>query len=121
MEKTIHDYPNLDLSILLEPEKKLAVRFTSEDEAVWFLAAMKVQYPEKCENWTFPSSRWYGGDSIDYFPYLNNCDGTRMMCASGNWAEENNYTVIPFEMLTGEFDKGEIVQSDISLDALFGL
>lgn len=121
MEKTIHDYPPLDFSRLLEPDKKLAVRCMSEHDAEWFLASMKVHYPRKCENWTYPKTRWCGGDHIDYFPYLNNCDGTRLMYASRNWAEENNYIIIPFEELIAELDKGEIDQSDISIGELFGL
>lgn len=109
------DYEALDLSIFSE-QARIAVKCESEEEAVHFLAAMKMQHPDKCENWNFPRVNW--GEDICYCAGVHPGDKwTRMMRGGESAWEASDYTIIPFSTLVIE----ELFEeSDQSLDLLFG-
>lgn len=114
----------LDLSMLTEPGVKFCVRCYDKESVSVFLEEMIRQYPEKTRYWKVGENR-YDSDvgHLDYFPYLNNCDGNKLLWDDESYAENNGYTIINFSDIpgaTGEpLDFGEIDVSDLDLSALF--
>lgn len=121
-KQTIFDYPHVDLSILHQPEKLLAVRCSTEYESQCFLATMMAYYPQKCRAWSFPHTNWisYTGH-LDFFPYLNNHGGKNLMYATTDWAERNKYEIISFSELGCIVDIGEFECGEVSIDELLGV
>lgn len=115
----------LDLSVLAVPGVKICVRCRDEKSTLAFLEEMFLQYPDRCEFWDRDENRWARRDSeyIDYYPYLNNVDGYGLCWDGGGYAERNGYTIIDYYDIPGALgepmDFGEIVHSDIDINALF--
>lgn len=115
----------IDLSMLTEPGKKFCVRCYDVESCVAFLEEMIKQHPEKCRFWSHGENRWRDriGEYVDYFPYLNNVDGDRLLWDSDGYAEDNGYFIIDYDELPGARgelpDFGEIDLSGVDIGALF--
>lgn len=116
----------LDLSMLTEPGVKFCVRCYNKESVAVFLEEMTRQYPEKTKYWEEgEGERKWDSDVgyFDYFPYLNNHDGTSLLWNNEHYAEDNGYTIVNFNDLPGAngglFDFGEIVAPDFDLSVLF--
>lgn len=118
----IHDYPPLDLSPADESDGiKKAVLCESEEEAVWLLAAMMVQYPEKTTIWDFPNANWSCGILGDTFnPTCYNLrigrDGW-MTRGSYDYFTRNGCMIIQFTSLVP--NAKDFSQSDMPIESLF--
>lgn len=117
----IHDYPPLDLSLADESDGiKKAVLCESEEEAVWLLAAMKVQYPNESVLWTFPCTMWRTHLVEEYNQTCYNLgigSEGRMTYGEQGYFLEKGYEIIPFYALTS----GDrcFSQSNMPIESLF--
>lgn len=115
--RTPEDFEPLDLSVFAEQEK-IAVNCTTEEDALHFLAAMLVQYPQKTPYWTWPRTNFDGHTNRCYCAGLNPNDKyDRMMFGTIHSFKEDGYTVIPF---TDLHITSALEESDQSIDFLFG-
>lgn len=112
------DFEPLDLSVFKE-RAKMAVHCPTEEEALQLLAAMKLQYPDKCETWEWPDTEFCCYESITaYCVGLHPEDEySRMMYGTVESFKITGYEVIPFSDLVIE---EELDESSQSLDFLFG-
>lgn len=117
-----YEYMELDLSPLLTPNIKFAVRCETEEEAKQFIAAVIDQFPDKTTNLHPSRPRWdddnygnYGGRA--YFPDLNNAEKCKFVGGDVKFANDYGYTLIYFRDLLVQT---QIDESDMSLDMLFG-
>lgn len=122
VEKSIYDYPAVDFTPLLEPEKLFAVRCESEEEVRNLIAAMKIQFPEKVKSWSLSRTHWEndldgaaGGKA--YFPDVNDVEHERFLHGDVRYAEEHGYIIVPFSKL---IDNRNIEESDMTLTDLVG-
>lgn len=117
----IHDYPPLDFSPADESDGiKKAVLCESEEEAIWLLAAMKVQYPEEAYYWDFPHTSWSAGDEGVYNPTcyrLGIGHSDRMTYCDREYFLEEGFKIIPFCTLSSA-DR-DFYQSDEPIESLF--
>lgn len=103
------DTQSLDLTPLYEPGVKLCVRCYSEEEAQVFLARMMQEFPDRTRFWTPGETNWHDDfEFIDYYPYLNHIDGLNLCWDTGEYSEDNEYTVIDFGSLLRKVDLGDI-------------
>lgn len=118
-DKTLCEYPRLDLSPLLG-SGKFVVYCRTVYEAECLLAEMKRSYPDKCTRWDFPHVNWY--DTSDegqlYFPDINNAENIQYCWNSVDYSEINEYTVVECNSLF--MDYVEISESDMPIIALVG-
>lgn len=118
-----YEHPEVDLSPLLVPGIKFAVRCETEEEAIQFATAVTEQFPGK-KTYIRPSNvRWMDDNSgIDggraYFPDLNEVEHEPMMYGNVQWAIDNGYTIVYFgDMIITT----QLEESDMPLDMLFGV
>lgn len=116
------EYPEVDLTPLLTPGVKFAVRCESEEEALSFLDAMMSCYPEKCRNWRIGDVNWdddnegcCGGRA--YFPDINDIEMTPFQYYDMDYALEEGYTIVYFSELI--VDQESIQESDMPFESLF--
>ena len=94
----IEDFEPLDLSIFIECAD-IAVNCRTEEEALHFLAAVKTQFPHKCESWNWPNTNFSSyREETSYCVGINPKDlYNRMMYGTvRSFSETDSYTVIPF-------------------------
>ncbi len=115
------DYPELDLTPILTPGIKFAVRCESKEEARHFIAAMTVQFPDKVGILSVEDTRWNndlngnrGGRA--YFPDANNVEKDPLMAGDVQYAQQNGYTLVKFE----ELKQDDIAEASEDLSILFG-
>lgn len=113
----------VDLSPLLVPDVKFAVRCETKDEAVQFITAVISQFPEKD---TFLSPEYHRWDDDNYckvdggrayFPDLNYVEDEAFMHGDVQYAEVNGFTLVYFKNLLVETQI--IAESDMPLTMLF--
>ena len=110
----IEDYEPLDLNVFVECGR-IAVKCNTKEQCDHFLAAMKTQYPQKCESWTFPN-RWGGAGECFCAGIHQDDKWSRMMHGSEDGFKDNNYTIVDFESLV---ISDPIEESEKSFDFLF--
>lgn len=123
MEKSIYDYPAVDFTPLLEPEKLFAVRCETEDEARHLIAAMMIQFPDKMKTWRSDETFWMNdndglGGGRAYYPDVNNAENEEFLHGDVDWAKENGFTVVQFSDLIVPDEPLE--ESDMALADLVG-
>ena len=113
----------LDLSPLLVPNIRFAVRCESEEEAKQFIKAVMDKFPEKETILSPWDTRWrndnngdYGGRA--YFPDLNNVEQERFMHGDMDYARVNGYKLVYFRDLV--VAQTSIDESDFPLDMILG-
>lgn len=117
-----HEYPEVDLSPLLAPDIKFAVRCETHEEAIQFIKAVKEHFPNK-DTHIYPNDTKWNEDNYGnhggraYFPDLNNAENEPFMHGDVEFANNYGYTLIYFRDL---LVKTQIEESDIPLDMLFG-
>ena len=118
-------YPELDLSVLLEPGVKFCVRCTEQQDAKNFVSAIMVQYPEKAGMWSLEDPKlrsWEEGNHLDLYPDLNNMNNwDELSWDDRNFAENHGYLIINFKglpQITAVEDLGVFVPADDLLDDL---
>ena len=117
-----YEHPEVDLSPLLVPGIKFAVRCETQDEAIQFITAVREQFPDK-EAYVSPNdTRWnednhgyYGGRA--YFPDLNNAENEPFSHGDVDYANSCGYTLIYFIDVLAQT---QIEESAMPLDMLFG-
>lgn len=117
------EHPDVDLSPLLVPDIKFAVRCETHEEAIQFARAVSEQFPDK-KTYVSPNhTKWnednygnHGGRA--YFPDLNNVENEPFMHGDVEFANNYGYTLIYFRDL---LVKTQIEESDMSLDMLFNI
>lgn len=114
-------HPCLDLSQLLTPGVKFAVRCESQDEARYFVASVLEQFPDKPTNLSVANPRWrddnngmHGGRA--YFPDLNNVDSDMFVVGDVEFAKHYHYKLVYYHELLPR----DLEESDASLDILLG-
>ena len=103
----------IDLSPLLSPNRRFAVRCETEEEAKLFIAAVIEQFPDKTTNLSVNNTRWrndnngeYGGTA--YFPDLNNADSDSFVVGDVEYAKHHSYKLIKFtELLSTDIDESD--------------
>ncbi len=124
MAESIYEYPTVDFTPLLEPEKLFAVRCESEDEARHLIAAMRVQFPDKMRHWPKDGSTFWGNDNgradggRAYFPDINDAEHDRFLHGDVRYAKENGFTIVQFSDLVVQDEPLE--ESDMALTDLVG-
>lgn len=115
--------PDVDLSPLLVPDIKFAVRCETHEEAIQFVRAVSEQFPDKETYVSNNNTKWnednygnHGGRA--YFPDLNNVENEPFMSGDVEFANNYGYTLIYFRDL---LVKTQIEESDMSLDMLFNI
>ena len=118
-------YPELDLSVLLEPGVKFCVRCTEQVDAKNFVSAIMEQYPKKAGSWTLDDHKlrsWEEGGHLDFYPDLNNMDDwEELSWDDRTYADTHRYIIINFKDLprnTAVEDLGIFVPADDLLDEL---
>lgn len=117
----MHEYVGIDLSPLLVPDMKFAVRCETAEEARRFIEAVQLEFPYKINSITPSRVRWDddneghdGGRA--YYPDLNGIECDPLMVGSVNYAVSHHYEVINFVDLV---IKTNIEESDMPLSELF--
>lgn len=114
---------DVDLSPLLVPDIKFAVRCETHEEAIQFVRAVSEQFPDK-ETYISPNNTKWNEDNYGshggraYFPDLNNVENEPFMHGDVKFANNHGYTLIYFRDL---LVKTQIEESDMSLDMLFNI
>lgn len=114
---------DVDLSPLLVPDIKFAVRCETHEEAIQFVRAVSAHFPDK-ETYVFPNNTKWNEDNYGnhggrvYFPDLNNVENEPFMHGDMEFANNYGYTLIYFRDLLVET---QIEESDMSLDMLFNI
>lgn len=116
-----YESQDIDLSPLLVPDIRFAVRCTTYEEARQFVTAVLAQFPGK-DTWLSKDEiRWrndnegrHGGRA--YFPDLNNVEGEPFVIGDVDFANDNGYTLIYFTELINQV---QITESDMPLEFLF--
>lgn len=117
-----YEHPEVDLSPLLVPGIKFAVRCETQKEAIQFITAVREQFPDK-ETYVLPNNTKWNEDNYGnhggraYFPDLNNEEGEPLMHGDVEFANSYGFTLVYFEDL---LVKTQIEESDMPLDVLFG-
>lgn len=100
----VHREYTLDISPILVPGIKFAVKLESRHEASALIAMMKLKFPNKCKYWSAEAPMWdvylaenEGG--VVYFPDLNNAEDTYIAWCSVDYAIKHGYTVVNFSDL----------------------
>ena len=112
---------DVDLSSLLVPDIKFAVRCETHEEAIQFVRAVSEQFPDK-ETYVSPNNTKWNEDNYGnhggraYFPDLNNVENEPFMHGDVEFANNYGYTLIYFRDL---LVKTQIEESDMPLDMLF--
>ena len=104
-EKYIEDFPLLELS---QAMGKVAILCESEDEFLNIVAAMKIQYPERCDSWNFPECK-SGFHDYDRTCICIDYDDVMVYGDEDGFIEEK-YEIIPFHFL--QINPEEISISD---------
>lgn len=117
----MHEYVGIDLSPLLVPDMKFAVRCETAEEARQFIEAVQLEFPYKINSITPSRVRWNDdnegmGGGRAYYPDLNDIERDPLMVGSVNFARSHNYKVINFVDLA---IKTDIEESDMPLRELF--
>lgn len=117
-----YQYTELDLSPLLVPNVKFAVRCETENEAREFIAQVIEQFPSKKTSLHPDNPRFdddndgrHGGRA--YFPDLNDAEGDCFMIGDVEYANNHGFILIYFRDLPIQT---QIDESDVPLDLLFG-
>lgn len=114
------DYPTINLEVL-KGDGRTCVKCNNEYESQWFLAAMKVQFPDKCTNWSFPHYCWSRGmESMYMYPHIgeNGMDRRMLYGSNSQFAIGNQYKIIDFNDLVFAGDIGEFSASEMDLSFL---
>lgn len=117
-------YPELDLSVLLEPGVKFCVRCTEQTDAKNFVSAIMEQYPEKAGTWDLDDHklRTWEGSYLDLYPDLNNMNNwDELAWDDQQYADNHGYVIIDFKDLpkiNAVEDLGIFVPADDLLDEL---
>lgn len=117
--QTVED---VDLSQLLVPDIKFAVRCETEEEAEQFVAAVNHFFPCKAKRVNPNNPRWdddNGGDDGGraYFPNLNDAEGDDpLLIGSVSYAVQYEYTLVSFQSL---LQTRWIEESDMPISTLF--
>lgn len=112
----------VDLSQLLVPDIKFAVRCETEEEAEQFVAAVSRCFPDKAKRINPYNTRWdYDNNGEDggraYYPNLNDADGfDPMLIGSVDFAVRYGYILISFGSLS---QTHQIEESDMPISVLF--
>ena len=102
---------NLDPFIL---EHKVAIRCFNENEALHLLAAMKTQYPERTEYWTWPYHSFPPFTHMTGHCYSlgNGVDKGNFLHGDTEWHEENGYFIMDFQDLLNNTGAKEYEELD---------
>lgn len=118
-------YPELDLSVLLEPGVKFCVRCTEQQDAKNFVSAMMEQYPDRTKHWTLDDHklrRFEPGSYLDFFPDINNMDRWGdLSWDDRHYAENHGYRIICFDdipSVNAVEDLGIFIPADEMLNEL---
>lgn len=116
----VEDYPTLNLEVL-KTDGRICVRCNNEHESQWFLAAMKVQFPDKCDNWSFPHGSWSRSmESMYMYPHVreNGMDRRMLWGSNAQFAINSHYKIVDFNDLVIATDIGEFSASEMDLSLL---
>lgn len=107
-----------DFSVLKESKAEVCVRCFSKEDAIMFVNKMIDDYPDKTRFWTRGETHWSPSSShVDYFPYLNNVQGNRLLWDDGEYAEKHRCLIIDFSSLVRTEDLGECTISDVNIES----
>lgn len=113
-KKSVLEFPELDLSALLNPDFDFAVHCSTDAQALHFIQEVRRQYPRNA--WDHNDTRWHDEGGVAYSPYINR--GKRMTWESVSHYVNRGFVIIEFEDLIPI--EQEIVESEYSIDVLFG-